>query len=49
MNNDKRTEFAMVVIAAVVVGMIAVAYPASIPVIGVAAAVVALLLVWLKL
>ncbi|MFC9633851.1 hypothetical protein ACFTY8_32505 [Streptomyces mirabilis] len=42
MNNDKRTEFAMVVIAAVVVGMIAVAYPASIPVIGVVAAVVAL-------
>lgn len=48
-NNDKRTEFAMVVIAAVVVGMIAVAHPASIPVIGVVAAVVALLLVWLKL
>ncbi|MCX4410133.1 MULTISPECIES: hypothetical protein [unclassified Streptomyces] len=49
MNNDKRTEFAMVVIAAVIVGMIAVAHPASIPVIGVVAAVVALLLVWLKL
>lgn len=48
-NNDKRTEFAMVVIAAVIVGMIAVAHPASIPVIGVVAAVVALLLVWLKL
>ncbi|MFF1743757.1 hypothetical protein [Streptomyces mirabilis] len=49
MNNDRRTESAMVVIAAVVVGMIAVAYPTSIPVIGVVAAVVTLLLVWLKL
>lgn len=41
MNSDKRTEFAMAVIAAVVVEMIAVAYPTSIPVIGVVAAVVA--------
>ncbi|MGW1506820.1 hypothetical protein ACWCQW_51960 [Streptomyces mirabilis] len=49
MNNDRRTESAMVVIAAVVVGMIAVAYPTSIPVIDVVAAVVTLLLVWLKL
>ncbi|MET9513094.1 hypothetical protein ABZX62_32375 [Streptomyces flavidovirens] len=49
MNNDKRTEFAMVVIAAVVVGMIAVSHPASIPVMGIVVAVVALALVWLKL
>jgi cytochrome c oxidase assembly protein Cox11 len=48
-DNDKRTELAIVVIAAVVVGMIAVAYPASVPVMGIVVAVVALVLVWLKL
>jgi hypothetical protein len=48
-NNDKRTEFAIIVIAAVVVGMIAVAHPASIPVMGIVVAAVALALVWLKL
>jgi hypothetical protein len=48
-DNDKRTELAIVVIAAVVVGMIAVAHPASVPVMGIVVAVVALVLVWLKL
>ncbi|MFI5689485.1 hypothetical protein [Streptomyces sp. NPDC051636] len=49
MNNDKRTVFAIVVIAAVVVGLIAVAHPASVPVMGIVLAAVALALVWLKL